>query len=123
MCGIVGYKGKRKEKLGSILLGCIKNLEYRGYDSIGMAIKNDSEIIEKKGIGKVAEVDEEINFSSYDGKVGITHTRWATNGNVTKTNSHPHHDIDENIYLVHNGIIENHQELRNRLLKIIRERD
>lgn len=115
MCGIVGYKGKRKDKIGSILLECIKNLEYRGYDSVGMAVKNESLILEKKGIGKIAKVDSEVNFSEMTGEHGIAHTRWATNGGVTKINSHPHHDIDKKIYLVHNGIIENHQKLREKL--------
>lgn len=115
MCGIVGYKGKQKERLGEILLSCIRNLEYRGYDSVGMASKNGSSIVEEKGVGKIADVDSSINFSKLKGKVGISHTRWATNGNVTTKNSHPHHDIDKRVHLVHNGIIENYQELKKEL--------
>jgi len=117
MCGIVGYKGEREENIGVVLLNCIRNLEYRGYDSIGMAVRNNSEILSKKGIGKIGEANAKLNFSNMKGNIGIAHTRWATNGNVTTLNSHPHHDINKNVYLVHNGIIENHQELRTRLKK------
>jgi len=113
MCGIVGYKGTGKT--GEILLSCIKNLEYRGYDSIGMAIKSANVIEIRKDIGKIKEVDNKVHFSTMDGDYGIAHTRWATNGGVTKENSHPHSSNDNKIHLVHNGIIENYQELKAEL--------
>jgi len=113
MCGIVAYKGN--EEIGSILLQCIKTLEYRGYDSVGMAVKQDESIVMRKDVGKISEVDEKVDFASLKGHLGIAHTRWATNGSVTKMNSHPHVSHDEKVYIVHNGIIENHQELRKEL--------
>lgn len=118
MCGIVAYKGENASK---ILLECIKNLEYRGYDSIGMALsvkdtlKNSFKIEVKKDIGKIADVDKKIDFCSMKGNIGIAHTRWATTGAVTKENSHPHFSSDKKVYIVHNGIIENYQELRKDL--------
>lgn len=117
MCGIVGYFGKRKENIGKILLDSIKKLEYRGYDSVGMAIKSKDDIIERKDIGKICQVDEKLKFSELKGDFGIAHTRWATNGAVTVENSHPHHDYKNKIYLVHNGIIENYQEIKTSLTR------
>ena len=113
MCGIVAYKGQ--ENTSKMLLQCIKSLEYRGYDSVGMAVKQNEEINMKKNIGKIDEVDKKENFSSLKGSIGIAHTRWATTGNVTKTNSHPHISNDKGVYIVHNGIIENYQELKKEL--------
>ncbi|MCB9358551.1 glutamine--fructose-6-phosphate transaminase (isomerizing) [Candidatus Woesearchaeota archaeon] len=115
MCGIVAYKGK--EGCSDILLSCIKNLEYRGYDSIGMALAADkSNSIEiRKDVGPIDLVDEKLNFTSMQGNKGIAHTRWATTGSVTKENSHPHFSSDQKVYVVHNGIIENYQELRKEL--------
>jgi glutamine---fructose-6-phosphate transaminase (isomerizing) len=115
MCGIIGYKGYKKAS--SILFKGIKNLEYRGYDSIGMATIDDGKIIIKKDIGKIDEADKKSNFLESEGDIGIAHTRWATNGRVTKENSHPHLSMDGNIALVHNGIIENYQELKEFLEK------
>ncbi len=115
MCGIVAYKGNKNTS--KILLECIKNLEYRGYDSVGIAIKNDDDIALKKDIGKIAEVDKKVDFLSMEGSLGIAHTRWATNGSVTKNNSHPHISNDEKVFVVHNGIIENYQELRKELIE------
>jgi glutamine---fructose-6-phosphate transaminase (isomerizing) len=113
MCGIVAYKGKKE--CSDILLNCIKNLEYRGYDSIGIATKNKNNITIKKDIGKIKQVDNKVNFHKLKGNMGIAHTRWATNGGVTKENSHPHFSNDKKVYIVHNGIIENHQDLRKEL--------
>jgi glutamine---fructose-6-phosphate transaminase (isomerizing) len=115
MCGIVAYKGKLET--GKILLESIKNLEYRGYDSVGMAIKNKLKIESKKDIGKIADVDKKVDFTTLKGEMGIAHTRWATNGSVIKENSHPHFSNDKKVYIVHNGIIENYQELKEELKK------
>lgn len=112
MCGIVGYRGNREAS--SIILECLKNLEYRGYDSVGIATKQNSVFL-KKGVGKIDDVHNDIDFTSLPGKIGIGHTRWATNGEVNKENCHPHCSNDNSIYVVHNGIIENHQELRKQL--------
>ncbi|MCP4647554.1 MAG: glutamine--fructose-6-phosphate aminotransferase, partial [bacterium] len=113
MCGIAGYIGKKKAS--ELLLKSIKNLEYRGYDSIGMATISDGEIQLKKGKGKVSEVDSSINFSSLPGSMGIAHTRWATHGEPSEKNAHPHLSTSGKIAIVHNGIIENYLELKEEL--------
>ena len=113
MCGIVGYIGK-KEKTLSVLIEGLKKLEYRGYDSAGIAyIKND-ELIIKKEKGRINNLEKTINFDD-EGIVGIGHTRWATHGEANKVNSHPHHS--GKITIVHNGIIENYLELKKELIK------
>ncbi len=114
MCGIVGYKGDRKAS--ELLLEGLKKVEYRGYDSVGMAINNNREIIIEKDIGKVEEVDRKLNFRRLDGTVGIAHTRWGTHGKISKENAHPHLSNNKKIAVVHNGIVENYQELRNFLI-------
>jgi glucosamine--fructose-6-phosphate aminotransferase (isomerizing) len=116
MCGIVGYVGKRQAL--PILMDGIKNLEYRGYDSAGLVtIEPDGKIKSAKSIGKISFLEEKINGDTFDGSVGIIHSRWATHGGVTESNAHPHHDCSQSIWLVHNGIIENYKELKNHLLK------
>ncbi len=92
-------------------------MEYRGYDSVGIATFNDNSILVSKGIGKVAEVDKEMNLNKLPGQIGIGHTRWATHGSVNDKNAHPHYSCSSNIALVHNGIIENYQELKIDLTK------
>lgn len=114
MCGIVGYIGDKKASL--IVLESLKNVEYRGYDSAGIAVLNSSiQII--KDIGKLAEIEKKHNFSSLEGNIGMGHTRWATHGGVNSMNAHPHTDESGEICLVHNGIIENFQQLREKLLQ------
>ena len=117
MCGIVGYIGKKSAL--PILLDGIKNLEYRGYDSAGLAILDSSKktnpIVEKKAVGKVSRLEEKLGNQTIDGTLGIIHSRWATHGGVTELNAHPHHDCKKNIWLVHNGIIENYKELKEHL--------
>lgn len=108
MCGIIGYKGNRNAS--EIVVEGLKTLEYRGYDSWGVALKN-SDIHITKRVGKIGEMDERLAESH----MGIAHTRWATHGGVTKENAHPHSNGDKSIVVVHNGIIENYQELRRRL--------
>lgn len=111
MCGIIGYWNIDNEAL-PILSGALKKLEYRGYDSFGFATLNNGQIYIEKQIGKISEV----KYNNIPGRVGIGHTRWATHGGVTKQNSHPHKDCTGKIAVVHNGIIENFQELKRRLV-------
>ncbi|VVB58529.1 Glutamine--fructose-6-phosphate aminotransferase [isomerizing] [Candidatus Anstonella stagnisolia] len=114
MCGIVGYIGNKKASL--VVLEALKNVEYRGYDSAGIAVLNSSiQII--KDVGKLAEIEKKHNFSSLEGTIGMGHTRWATHGGVNSMNAHPHTDESGEICLVHNGIIENFQTLREKLQK------
>ena len=114
MCGIVGYVGKEKKAL-EVLIEGLKHLEYRGYDSAGVAyVKNDNEIVIEKSVGRIKNLEECIDFSDKS-NIGIGHTRWATHGGVTKENSHPHRC--EKIIIVHNGIIENYIELKEKLSK------
>ena len=119
MCGIVGYIGKRKAV--PILVEGLKRLEYRGYDSAGLAViqntKSSSDILCVKATGKVSNLENKINGKDIVGTVGIAHTRWATHGKPCDKNSHPHSDCNKNILLVHNGIVENYQELKNDLIK------
>lgn len=114
MCGIIAYKGQKKAS--EILLEGIKTLEYRGYDSVGMATLSGSKISVRKDIGKIGEVDKKVDFKSMEGNMGMAHTRWSTHGGVTKENSHPHLDCTGRIAVVHNGIIDNYQQLRKELL-------
>jgi glutamine---fructose-6-phosphate transaminase (isomerizing) len=117
MCGIVGYIGERPAQ--EILLTGLKRLEYRGYDSSGMAVilpvKNTLAI--RKSPGKISVLDKLLKSKPLDGSIGIAHTRWATHGAPTQANAHPHADCDNEIALVHNGIIENYETLKNQLLK------
>ena len=114
MCGIIGYKGKKHPK--EILLSGLKNLEYRGYDSAGIALKNESNIQIIKSVGKISNLEEKVNNENLlDTTMGIAHTRWATHGVPSEANAHPH-KVGK-ITLVHNGIIENADELREKLLK------
>ena len=113
MCGIVGYIGK-KEKTLDVLITGLANLEYRGYDSAGIAYKNGDSVNIIKATGRINNLKEKINFNNQT-SLGIGHTRWATHGGVTEENSHPHRV--ENITLVHNGIIENYKELKEELIK------
>lgn len=116
MCGIVGYIGKRKAL--PILLGGIKNLEYRGYDSAGFAVVSKNGVVRDKAVGRIANLETKIgNPEKYSGTLGIAHSRWATHGGVTEENAHPHSDCRKNIWLVHNGIIENYKELKKDLVK------
>ena len=115
MCSIIGYYGK--ETAAPIIVKALKRMEYRGYDSVGVATKSKNQISVKKGIGKVAEVNESLKLSSLPGNVGIGHTRWATHGKVTDENAHPHSSNSGKIAIVHNGVIENFNELKENLQK------
>ncbi|MGM0436779.1 MAG: glutamine--fructose-6-phosphate transaminase (isomerizing) [Bacillota bacterium] len=115
MCGIVGYIGDKKA--ASILMEGLEHLEYRGYDSAGIALQANNKINVTKEVGKLDELKELLNFSEEEGLKGIGHTRWATHGRPSKINSHPHYDCNNEYAVVHNGIIENFQELKSELIE------
>ncbi|MBT4675514.1 MAG: glutamine--fructose-6-phosphate transaminase (isomerizing) [Thaumarchaeota archaeon] len=113
MCSIIGYSGS--EIAAPIIVKGLKRMEYRGYDSVGVATESKNQIELKKGIGKVSEVNSKIQLDTLPGKIGIGHTRWATHGKVTDLNAHPHPSNSGKIAIVHNGIIENFEELKKQL--------
>ena len=113
MCSIIGYSGN--EVAAPIIVKGLKRMEYRGYDSVGVATESNNQIELKKGIGKVNEVNSKIQLDTLPGKTGIGHTRWATHGKVTEFNAHPHPSNSGKIAIVHNGIIENFEELKKQL--------
>ncbi len=120
MCGIVGYISKNSNpKSLQIGLEALKRLEYRGYDSAGFAFldPDKKEIFCQRAVGKIAKLEEKIDDNAPSANPIILHTRWATHGGVTEPNAHPHFDCKKNIYLVHNGIIENYKELKDQLIK------
>ncbi|WP_148137847.1 glutamine--fructose-6-phosphate transaminase (isomerizing) [Candidatus Formimonas warabiya] len=110
MCGIVGYIGTRLAV--PVLLEGLKKLEYRGYDSAGIAVIEDGELVLNRSVGKLHMLEGKINGDAHQGHVGIGHTRWATHGRPSDRNSHPHTDCTGKIAVVHNGIIENFLELK-----------
>jgi glucosamine--fructose-6-phosphate aminotransferase (isomerizing) len=113
MCGIVGYIGTRKAV--PIILEGLKRLEYRGYDSAGLAVYCDGALEVRRASGKLRNLEETIRMSPVDGTFGIGHTRWATHGRPTEENAHPHRDCKGDIVVVHNGIVENYLSLKQRL--------
>ncbi len=113
MCGIVGYIGKKKTR--SVLLEGLKRLEYRGYDSAGIAFIEGGKIKTVRAVGKVARLEAALGEKSNESTIGIAHTRWATHGIPSEKNSHPHRDCNGQFSVVHNGIIENYLELKNTL--------
>lgn len=114
MCGIVGYLGHRKAK--SILIEGLKRLEYRGYDSAGLAMMVDGKMKLARSVGRVAMLEERLEQDGgFDGTIGVCHTRWATHGGVTELNAHPHKDDRHGLVVVHNGIIENYAALKTYL--------
>ena len=113
MCSIIGYYGK--EIAAPIIVKGLKRMEYRGYDSVGVATESGNKIELKKGTGKVSEVNLKVQLDKLPGKVGIGHTRWATHGKVSDINAHPHPSNSGKIAIVHNGIIENFEELKKQL--------
>ena len=119
MCGIFGYLGKRRA--APVLMQGIKDLEYRGYDSAGMAVLSDSgRVICERAVGPVIYLEKKIKKNKAingDLMMGLVHSRWATHGGVTEKNAHPHSDCSKNIWLAHNGIIENYEELKKGLIK------
>jgi len=115
MCGIIGYIGKQQAV--PILIEGLKRLEYRGYDSAGISVFEGKNIFTFKAVGKIAELEKKIDGKEIMSSLGIAHTRWATHGKPCDKNSHPHSDCQGNIFLVHNGIVENYQELKENLEK------
>ncbi|MCD6373963.1 MAG: glutamine--fructose-6-phosphate transaminase (isomerizing) [Caldisericaceae bacterium] len=115
MCGIVGYLGDRPA--APILINGLKRLEYRGYDSAGIATISDHQIFLVKEVGKIRKLEEAIALNMPPGQVGIGHTRWATHGKPNQLNAHPHTDCSGNIVLIHNGIVENYSVLKKILEK------
>src|SRR6267142_3653852 len=116
MCGIVGYIGSRE--VSSVLVDGLKRLEYRGYDSCGVAIIDEEAPTIVRSVGRIGTLEETIkatNPTNGSVKCGIGHTRWATHGRPSETNSHPHRDCTGRFYVAHNGIIENYLELKQRL--------
>ena len=113
MCGIVGYTGTRPVQ--NILIDGLSRLEYRGYDSAGVAIEQDGEIHTIHRKGKVASLAHTLSHFDFTGTCGIGHTRWATHGRPSEANAHPHVSCDGRIAVVHNGIIENFADLREEL--------
>jgi len=115
VCGIIGYIGPRRAS--PILVEGLKRLEYRGYDSAGIAVLNEGRIEIRKGAGKIDELVGKLKFQEIPGNIGIGHTRWATHGVPNDINAHPHTDCTGKIVVVHNGIVENFHELKEELLK------
>src|SRR5579863_5796044 len=113
MCGIVGYVGYRSAQ--DVLIEGLHRLEYRGYDSAGIAVAHEGRIDIRKKAGRVQELATLLDNSPLVGSVGIGHTRWATHGATTDINSHPHVGGNGEVVLVHNGVIENYAVLRNQL--------
>ncbi len=114
MCGIVGYIGKRNSQ--EILLEGLKKLEYRGYDSAGVAVYTANGLQIKKAKGRIANLESKLDETPLNGSVGIGHTRWATHGKPSDVNSHPHTDNSLKFSVVHNGIIENYITLKEELI-------
>jgi glutamine---fructose-6-phosphate transaminase (isomerizing) len=115
MCSIIGIVGKNV--VAPALVESLKRMEYRGYDSVGVATLSTNKISVRKGIGKVNQVNSSLNLAEMEGFVGIGHTRWATHGGVTDYNAHPHSCCTNDIAVVHNGIIENYKKLKEELVK------
>jgi glucosamine--fructose-6-phosphate aminotransferase (isomerizing) len=115
VCGIVGYVGPREAT--EVLIEGLRRLEYRGYDSAGVAVLNGSGVQVRKAVGRLSELEKAIKASPPHGGVGIGHTRWATHGVPNEANSHPHISYDGKLSVIHNGIIENYRELKRELLE------
>src|ERR671925_1489456 len=113
MCGIIGYIGEKP--VVPILIDGLRRLEYRGYDSAGVAVVNGTGIELRRSAGKLSNLEEVIKNEPIKGVYGLGHTRWATHGRPTEENAHPHRDCTGRIVVVHNGIIENYLELKQEL--------
>lgn len=114
MCGIIGYIGN--EKASPILMEGLRKQSYRGYDSSGIVVLEKSgDVVVIKSVGKLDKLEEKLKDTSIAGTIGLGHSRWATHGEATEKNAHPHSDCDSNIFVVHNGIIENYRELKKHL--------
>ena len=114
MCSIIAYSGNKTA--APILVKSLRRMEYRGYDSVGLATISRRQVLIKKGVGKVDEVNRVLRLEKMNGILGIGHTRWATHGGVTDKNAHPHNNCRNDIAVVHNGIIDNYKELKKSLI-------
>src|SRR6266545_2116161 len=114
MCGIVGYVGPREAT--EVVVGGLSRLEYRGYDSAGIAIDNGAELQLRRSVGKLSNLVAQLREQPTHGSCGIGHTRWATHGAVTAENAHPHRDASGDIVVIQNGIVENYLELKHQLV-------
>jgi len=115
MCGIICYVGRKQAN--SILISGLKQLEYRGYDSAGLVIQNGDQLHYHRALGKIVQLERKLRGMRVHGTMGIAHTRWATHGEPTEDNAHPHRDANENVFIIHNGIIENYHVLKQNLAK------
>ncbi len=115
MCGIVGYAGPREAT--DVIVKGLERLEYRGYDSAGIAVLNDGAFTLRRSVGKLGNLRQRLREEPLSGQLGIGHTRWATHGAVTETNAHPHRDSSGKVVVIQNGIVENYLELKNQLLE------
>src|SRR5437660_5237612 len=113
MCGIIGYIGPKD--VVPILVEGLRKLEYRGYDSAGVAVVRDAVVSLRRRAGKLANLEQVIRLDPIAGDYGVGHTRWATHGRPTEENAHPHRDCTGKIVVVHNGIIENYLDLKRQL--------
>ena len=113
MCGIIGYIGSKE--IVPVLVDGLRRLEYRGYDSAGIALVRDGQVEVRRSAGKLARLEEVIRTQPVSGAYGVGHTRWATHGRPTEENAHPHRDCTGHIVVVHNGIIENYLDLKHQL--------
>src|SRR5438105_4375068 len=114
MCGIVGYVGPREA--GPIIFDGLRRLEYRGYDSAGIAVLNGKGVATRRAVGKLDNLQAVLAEDPLRGRMGIGHTRWATHGKPAEHNAHPHTDCTGNVVVVHNGIVENYVALRQQLI-------
>ncbi|RYG62177.1 glutamine--fructose-6-phosphate aminotransferase, partial [bacterium] len=110
MCGIVGYVGTQQAQ--DVLTLGLSKLEYRGYDSAGIAVAGEGGIAMRRAVGKLRNLQHSLQGAPLEGHAGIGHTRWATHGAPSEINSHPHPDATGTVFVVHNGIIENYAEIR-----------
>ena len=115
MCGIIAITTSSKANVSKMITTSLKKLEYRGYDSVGIATINNGKVEMLKDVGTIDKVNKRLSLENLQGTIGIGHTRWATHGAISRENAHPHSDCTGNIIVVHNGIIENYLELRNTL--------
>ena len=114
MCGIVGYVGSRAA--APVIIDGLARLEYRGYDSAGIALVNQGTLDIRRSVGKLSGLRGVLATSPVQGMMGIGHTRWATHGDVTEQNAHPHRDARGRVVVIQNGIVENYLELKNDLI-------
>ena len=118
MCGIYGHlRTSGNSNSATICINGLKRLEYRGYDSAGIAGVSKNKIVSFKSVGKVELLDAKVKSNQLELEMAIAHTRWATHGCLTNENAHPHYDESQSLALVHNGIIENYRTIKNELLK------